>query len=1013
MLFADIERNKSIILGAYKKLKSYYYYDNTILYNKASLANFESDAEIMQQRVQKLAEFLCSLENSGVNYRYLSELLRRVKPIPVPKSFEKTKMSEDGILIRNTLPKDCLLDKINFFVKAPIEILILDVIWVLMIGKISYQQKSISNHSYANKLKDDQLYNSKEDLFEGIDFESNRLFHPYFNYYKAWRDNAFKKVEQRYENRKDSILLSMDIKSYFYSVVFDFIKLPGYLNNDKRLQASEPLTSIIKRLYIDFTAEVKKYRRNIPADCAKGQCLLPIGLHSSMFLANLYLRELDDAIIRKLNPSYYGRYVDDILLVVDKPVVKEITLSGILSETLVNNGLIKPESGKKFRLLVPDIAPNYLFLQSSKIKCVFFDYTEPDALIKLLKEASHINASMSEGMLMPDIELSEKSFNLHAYSVGDETGILKIRDIFFTANSYSASIYLNDLLRISKNVDTAETKFCSYINNQLEQILQFYNFSQGIEYSRAWIKVFTLTLLNKRYDCFVKFYLQLRKAIESISTNKIESIQNRKKDILIRQTKETLVEQLEIAMSVAIAPFSIMDVKDEIANQTGAEHLNLPEILDNAKNIRTANMFNNHYTALPLISYLPNITNNISLTTLGLDDITKIVAGNEHKLLDDKKIELCPRFVHFEELCMLRFVTSYCKGGSPFRDFMDKVLERFQFINKLKFRPHSFRPNKDEKDNIHYFDFLFPTYVSTDNVVPVKQDMKVAIASICLEEADVAKVLQQPMHGLSPTFKRKIYCLLNEAKKNHAHMVVFPEYFLPVQWLEEIYRFARINSIAIVGGLRYITNQTTRRAYNYVATLQPFNYKSFRYVLPLIREKNHYAPAEKAALQRLNFRCSDPVNSTVHVMNWQGVRYSCLVCYELTNIAYRHILRGKIDMLIVPELNKDTAYFSNIVESASRDLHCFVVQVNTAKYGDSRLTGPYNTLFKDIVKIKGGENPAVLVGTLKLNEVKKKRRTLVNHSKKADNTAANNKKCQTDIKEEKLIIKDPPAGYFS
>ena len=183
MLFDNLERNKNMILGAYKKLKSFYYYDNTILYNKASLANFESDVVIMTQRIQNLAEFLCSLDGE-INYQYIGELLRRVSPVPFPKSFKEQIKNDDGVLIQNTLPKNCILDKINFFIKAPVEVLILDVIWLLLVGKISYQQKSISNDSYANRLKDVQLYDAEVDLYEGIDFNSNRLFYPYFNTYK-------------------------------------------------------------------------------------------------------------------------------------------------------------------------------------------------------------------------------------------------------------------------------------------------------------------------------------------------------------------------------------------------------------------------------------------------------------------------------------------------------------------------------------------------------------------------------------------------------------------------------------------------------------------------------------------------------------------------------------------------------------------------------------------------------------------------------------------------------------
>ena len=73
------------------------------------------------------------------------------------------------------------------------------------------------------------------------------------------------------------------------------------------------------------------------------------------------------------------------------------------------------------------------------------------------------------------------------------------------------------------------------------------------------------------------------------------------------------------------------------------------------------------------------------------------------------------------------------------------------------------------------------------------------------------------------------------------------------------------------------------------------------------------------------------------------------------------------DAVIAVEWNKDTKYYSNIVESLSRDLHCYCIQVNTAKYGDSRITQPAITEEKDLVKVKGGVNPTVLIDSIDIN----------------------------------------------
>ena len=440
LMFESVENNRKMILGAYRKLKSYYYYDKTILYNKISLAMWESDSHSFENRVNRLAKFMCTLENE-IDYNYLTPLMRSIVLVPMPKAFEEPQTEDNGILIQNVVPQNSILSKVNFYIKTPVELLILDAIWMLMVGKIAYQQSSISSCAYANRPKFDQLYKNADSLYSGIDFASNRLFVPYFKQYTAWRNNAFKKVKSRYKNQQDSVLISLDIRSYYYSVIFDFENLPRYLNYDSRLTEIAPLTRIIRQIYIDYTSEMKKFRGAIPADCTKGQCALPIGLHSSMLLANLYLYELDKAISEQMSPVYYGRYVDDILIVIDKPCCDEMTVTSILHKTLVKCKIIEPKNLKEYNVLIPNTSPHYLTLQSEKIRCIYFDHNEPDALIKSLCEASNIQASMSEGTLMPDIGFSERSFDEQAYSLGERTGALKVRSFLFSSNNYETSVY--------------------------------------------------------------------------------------------------------------------------------------------------------------------------------------------------------------------------------------------------------------------------------------------------------------------------------------------------------------------------------------------------------------------------------------------------------------------------------------------------------------------------------------------------------------------------------------------
>lgn len=141
-MFESVENNRKMILGAYRKLKSYYYYDKTILYNKISLAMWESDSHSFENRVNRLAKFMCTLENE-IDYNYLTPLMRSIVLVPMPKAFEEPQTEDNGILIQNVVPQNSILSKVNFYIKTPVELLILDAIWMLMVGKIAYQQSSI------------------------------------------------------------------------------------------------------------------------------------------------------------------------------------------------------------------------------------------------------------------------------------------------------------------------------------------------------------------------------------------------------------------------------------------------------------------------------------------------------------------------------------------------------------------------------------------------------------------------------------------------------------------------------------------------------------------------------------------------------------------------------------------------------------------------------------------------------------------------------------------------------
>ncbi|MCF6243612.1 MAG: RNA-directed DNA polymerase [Sulfurovum sp.] len=127
----------------------------------------------------------------------------------------------------------------------------------------------------------------------------------------------------------DAYVLKLDIQGYFYSINKDIL----YATIKKRLveeKASlvmdlETLDYLIKStIYSEPTKNVKIYKDDknwnmLPKTkslfYAKEGYGLPIGNLTSQLFSNIYMHVFDEYVTKELGVKYYGRYVDDFVLV--------------------------------------------------------------------------------------------------------------------------------------------------------------------------------------------------------------------------------------------------------------------------------------------------------------------------------------------------------------------------------------------------------------------------------------------------------------------------------------------------------------------------------------------------------------------------------------------------------------------------------------------------------------------------------------------------------------------------
>jgi RNA-directed DNA polymerase len=119
--------------------------------------------------------------------------------------------------------------------------------------------------------------------------------------------------------QKDAYYLQCDLSNYFLSINRDILYnlLIKYIHKEeniwliKKILFHDPRKNYYSKASKKLWKKLPKHKTLFICDNIHG---MPIGNLTSQFFSNVYLNELDQFIKRKLKIKYYGRYVDDFVL---------------------------------------------------------------------------------------------------------------------------------------------------------------------------------------------------------------------------------------------------------------------------------------------------------------------------------------------------------------------------------------------------------------------------------------------------------------------------------------------------------------------------------------------------------------------------------------------------------------------------------------------------------------------------------------------------------------------------
>jgi len=663
---------------AYVKLKTYIYYDSSNLFMRKQLAVFETglddDLDIIgpffeyknfEKKYQvafeegeeneladyekKLRVFTAALNAHHENGLFFKTMLDRITTKFLPKKIMEEKKESKIITNKRTSVK-YVIERSAVFIDAPIEIHLIAVLWIMRKGVGI--DRNLFSRCYGNRL----ILNKEEEKV----VKGSSLFKPYPKQYQKWRDEAINTARDHLSNGENVLILNLDIRDFFYSV-----RIPrGEIDNSPYSNRA-PFASLnnlydvfgkiheifTKKLIAhqtpyDFTNEVTDDKGNI------SHYILPIGLLSSFVLANHHLTSFDNRIIKHVRPIYYGRYVDDILMVIANPVLPHEHVDDTILElnfnyedyrnwikaspthdefekstaedyeelsdleqfvlrnfqptiTLINKPTFlkiekEPDNNQVFKLN----GFERLYCQSGKTLLYYFDKDESTMVIDKLKR--DLEEKSSEFRNYTDAEDAE-DFEESAYHLlydGTEGKVRTLKD--YKENKFGLTVYL------SKRIFNALRRDDKISNQEAEKIVRFFQGCNALNLFTLWERILVFLLVNKKPEAYVHFYLNCCDAIKKIEMHKSM------KKIRASDYQNHVLEYLDCANELALSlnPRFISEVRKvkrtyEFSFNALKKELDLfskrySPTDENAYYIsrfRRSNLVRHHYISQPLLSY--------------------------------------------------------------------------------------------------------------------------------------------------------------------------------------------------------------------------------------------------------------------------------------------------------------------------------------------------------------------------------------------------------------------------
>jgi Reverse transcriptase (RNA-dependent DNA polymerase) len=943
---------------AYRKAKVDLYYSTNS--QPMEIGKYEDNLEV------NLLNLLTRL--NGVDEQWVKEKGFLGDWTLVPKSLEPPTLDKDvknGVLFSS--PADdwkhiCALNKekkpsasFRLMAQASLDFHVLSTLWVLKVGH-KYDKK-LTNCAYGNRIR------------RGLDKDINPLslgtFSPYLKPFRDWRDNGIDAMREALAANKNIIALTADVTGFYHELNPAFLledRFNGLFQLDLSLDE--------QKLHRLFVSALQAWAANTPLKNG-----LPVGLPASAVVANIALIELDQLIERQVVPLYYGRYVDDLILVMENG--SDIKSTEKLWEWLFarSEGLLNwLQDGKKE---IVEFKPNYLHgsqIRFSNQKNKVFVLTGETGKTLVESIARQVHERSSEWRAMPNLprSASDVATDLVAATQSDgeiadnlrKADLLSMQRAGFAIKLRDFEAYERDL-----HPDAWREHRSAFFRAFIEHVLVLPHFFALANYVPRVVKIATAC----------EDFEELRKIMNGLSW--ICKNVNEQCTLSIKPCRDKDVPseseifhrwKLQVFKSVRESVVAAFPPKLSKAGKlTWEKHFSKSYFFDgdmSIKNIQAkqAWLFSHDLAHMPFrfiglpkemiaqrgipakktIVYLNDASHLLQTTvTDGVAELGKWIKCTRTGALPIGLL-FATRPSSVAELFVL--------DRNPFSDTSEKAMRAIVLAIR-GFTLSEKMPHLDRKDVLQ---------------IPDGEPQNKTIIAVSSWETQYRSWVAAVTGNTDPDFDRyaRLHRLVKHliSQPNGAKYFILPELALPAHWFMRLALKLQGRGISLITGIEYL-HASKSRVRNQVWAALSHDGLGFPSMLVYRQDKQRPALHEEQEIQRLAGLELKPDKawSKPPVIQHGTFRFAMLVCSELTNISYRTALRGEVDAVFIPEWNQDTETFNSLVESAALDVHAYIIQCNDRQYGDSRIRAPYKDSWRrDILRVKGGIEDYCVTGEI-------------------------------------------------